>query len=338
VLDKLRSRIDAFVQRPGPVGLLWGVWKKFGDDRAGQQAALVAYYGFFSLFPLMLVLVTVLGMVLRNRPDLQDNVLRSALAQFPIIGDQIRQNIHSISRSGVALALGLVGALWAGLGGIKAMQNAMDQLWGVPRRAQPGFVRQLIRGFLMLLVLGAFTLVATGLAGVTTSGASVPTYVRVVTFPLSLAVNVVVFLLAFRILTVAEVSWGDVVPGAVVAGVGWVALQTIGNYYVSHQLKNASALYGFFGVVIGLLSWLYLASQVTLLAAEVNVVRKHRLWPRSIGTDPVTDADRRALERYAKVEERSKHERIDVQFVDRLRQSDVLHRGTAASTPKRRDR
>jgi YihY family inner membrane protein len=317
VLDKIKARVDAFLQRPGPIGFLWGVWKKFGDDRAGQQAALVAYYGFFALFPLMLVLVTVLGIVLRNNPQLQDDVLSSALAQFPIIGDQIRENIHSLSRSGIALVIGIGGALWAGLGGIKAMQNAMDQVWGVPRRAQPGVITQLVRGLLMLLVLGAFTLVATGLAGVTTSGESVPVYVRAFTFPLSLAVNVLVFLLAFRILTVAEVRWGDVLPGAVVAGFAWAGLQAVGNYYVGTQLKNASALYGFFGVVIGLLSWLYLASQTTLLAAEINVVRKFRLWPRSIGPDPVTDADRRALERYAKVEERSDSEKIEVRFPPR---------------------
>lgn len=317
MLDRLRSRVDSFIRQDSIVGFLYAVFKKFGEDRAGQLAALVAYYGFFSLFPLLLVLITLLGIVLRGNPELQDSILQSALSQLPIIGEQIRENVRSISGSGVALALGIAGAVWAGLAGIKAMQNAMDTVWGVPFRSQPNVFKQLTRGTLMLFVLGGFTFVATGLAAVGTQEGAVSIGLRVVTFLASLLVDVVVFLLAFRILTVADVSWRDVFPGAAAAGVAWVILQTVGNYYVSRALTGASETYGFFGIVIGLLSWLYLASQVTLLAAEINPVLKHRLWPRSLGSDPETDADRRALERYAKVQERSKRERVEATFQSR---------------------
>jgi YihY family inner membrane protein len=314
MLEKVRSRVDGFVQQPTIVGFLYGVMKKFGEDRSGQLAALIAYYGFFSLFPLMLVLVTVLGIVLRNNPQLRDDVLGSALTQFPIIGDQIRENIHAITGNTIVLVLGVAGALWAGLGGIKAMQNAMDRVWVVPYRQQPGFVTQLVRGLLMLLVLGVFTIVGTGLAGLGTASESVPIVGRVATFLAAVVVDTIVFLLAFRILTVAEVSWGDVLPGAVVAGTAWAGLQAVGNYYVGNQLKDAGEVYGFFAIVIGLLSWLYLASQITLIAAEVNAVRKHRLWPRSMGAEPITEADRRGLELYARVEERSDLQHVAVKF------------------------
>jgi len=315
-LGRAKERLDDFQQGHAWLGFPFAVVKKFGEDRGGQQAALVAYYGFFSLFPLLLAFVTILGIVLKNNPQLRDDVLRSALSQFPIIGEQIGENIGSISTSGLALAVGLLGALWAGLAGVKAMQNALDTVWDVPVREQPKKVKLVLRGLAMLVVLAALTFVATGLAGTGAEGEALPTWARVFTFPLSLLVNVVVFLLAYKILTEADVSWRDVLPGALLAAVAWTALQAVGNYYVANQLRNATAMYGFFGIVIGLLSWMFLAAQVTLLCAEVNVVRARRLWPRSLGGGPETEADRRALELHAKVEERVPEERVEVGFSD----------------------
>jgi YihY family inner membrane protein len=250
---------------------------------------------------------------LKGHQGLQQRVLDSALSQFPIIGDQIRSNIHSLSKSGVALALGIAGALWAGMAGMKAAQNAMDTVWGVPIRRQGRFLPQLLKSIVMLAVLGSFVLISTGLSGFGT-GSTAPMWARLFTFPASLAMNSAVFLLAFKVLTVEDVGWRDVLPGALIASVAWAALQAIGGYYVGHQLKNASQVYGFFGIVIGLLSWLYLASQVTLLAAEVNVVRRYGLWPRSLGGEPSTEADKRTLALHARVEERATTERIDVAF------------------------
>lgn len=312
-MKKVKEFLESAVQRQ-PLAFPYAVFKKFGEDKAGQLAALVAYYTFFSLFPLLLLLVTVLAIVLRNNPELQRDVLNSAVSQFPIIGEDIATNVQAISRSGIGLVIGAAGALWAGLGGVKAMQNSMDAIWDVPVREHPKIVSQLVRGFVMLVVLGAFTLVGTGLAGAGATGTTIPLIVRLFTFPGSLLVNVLLFVVAFKILTVEDVSWRDVLPGAVIAGVAWVALQAVGNYYVARQLKNATATYGMFGIVIGLLSWLYLASQITILAAEVNVVRKHRLWPRSLSAEPKTEADRRTLERHALVEERVESEDVDVRF------------------------
>lgn len=313
-MAKLKDRLDR-VQRARPwLAFPYAVIKKFGEDRAGQQAALLAYYGFFSLFPLLLASVTILGLVLRDNPQLRDDILRSALAQFPVIGDQIGQNVRALSASGFALVAGLAGALWGGLAGVKAMQNAMDHVWDVPVRAQPKLLKQVVRGLLMLFVLGGFTLVATGLAGTGTEGESVPVVVRVFTFPLSILVNVAVFMLAFKILTEARVGWREVFPGALLAGLAWTGLQAVGNYYVGTRLRNASELYGFFGIVIGLLSWLYLAAQITLLCAEINVVRAKKLWPRSLSVEPQTEADERALTAHAKVEERAEGEQVQVAF------------------------
>jgi YihY family inner membrane protein len=310
-IDRIKTSIDRAAERNKAIGFPLAVIKKFGEDRSGQLAALIAYYSFFSLFPLMLVLVTVLGIVLAGHPGLQSKIVNSALAQFPIIGDQIRENVHSIGGSAVSLALGVVGALWAGLAGVKAAQNAMDKVWDVPLKQQPNFKRAILRALVMLLVLGGFSLVATGLAGIGTGSDTGFTALKLVSIIGAGVVNIIVFLLAFKILTVADVSWRDVLPGAIAAGIAWSILQSVGGYYVGHQLKNASQTYGLFAVVIGLLSWLYLGAQVTLLCAEINVVLRKKLWPRGI-TNEIKPADARALEQHAKIEERRHEETVSI--------------------------
>jgi uncharacterized BrkB/YihY/UPF0761 family membrane protein len=129
----------------------------------------------------------------------------------------------------------------------------------------------------------------------------------------SLTMNLFLFLLAFRLLTSENLTWGDVLPGAAVGSVAWTTLQALGGFYVSYQLQGASDVYGTFAVVIGLLAWIFIGAQITLLAAEVNVVRRRRLWPRSLVQPPFTDADVQALTRYAKQEDRRPEERIDVE-------------------------
>lgn len=307
--------IDAFQQRHAFLAFPHAVIKKFGEDRGGQQATLLAYYGFFSLLPLLLVAVTVLGFVLRDNPDLQERLLDTALSQFPVIGEHIRESLHSIEGSSLALVIGIVGALWGGLGGIRAMQDAMNVVWDVPHRERPGFPNRLLPALLMLLILGGFGLMSTAISAIGTAG-TIEGFGRAITVPASLVLNVVTFLLAFKVLTTKGVSWGDVLPGAVVAGVAWGALQTAGTYVVGSRLNGASELYGVFGIVIGLVLWLYLGAQITLIAAEVNVVRKYRLWPRAIDMGNLTGTDREALGRRARVEERVKGQRISVVFED----------------------
>lgn len=316
MLGRIRDAIDRFQRRYAPIAFLYGVFKKFGEDRAGQQAALLAYYGFFSLFPLLLVAVTLLGIVLRGDPELQDRLLDSALTQFPIIGDEIRENVHGLSRGGIALFIGIAGALWGGLGGLKALQNSMDHVWDVPIRRQANTIRQIVRALMMLGVLFSFAGVSTGLTSIGSLTESLGVLGRGFTLGLGAVVNFAVFALIFRLLTVADVSWRDVVPGAIVAGVSWSILQTVGNVLVERQLTNASALYGFFGIVLGLLSWMYIGAQLTLLAAEVNVVLNTRAWPRSLSEENLTEADKRVLARHAESEERIEREDVSVRFDD----------------------
>jgi membrane protein len=267
------------------------VVKKFGDDQAGDLAALIAYYGFFSLFPLLLVLTSVLGLVLQGDPELRMRILDSALAQFPVIGEQLRSHYDSLTVNGVVLGIGTITALWAGLGVTQASQKAMNTVWAIPPEQRPGFLPSRVRGLIMLVVLGTVTVATIFLSGLGTATGELGMALRILGYVGSLALNLALFLFAFRILTVKRLRWGDLFPGAAAGAVLWTALQLVGTYFVNRQVKNATPIYGTFALVIGLLVWIYLGARLTVLCAEVNVVRLHRLWPRSLfSRDPPRNA------------------------------------------------
>jgi YihY family inner membrane protein len=308
------EKLDEYQRRHAWLGFLLAVVKKFGDDEAGKQAALIAYYGFFSLFPLMLVMVTLLGFLLGHNSSLQKDVVNSVFSRVPIIGDQIRNNVSSLRGSGVALAIGIVGSLWGGMGVVQAAQGAMDTVWHVPRKERPNFIKSRLRALVLLFALGVGVIATTLLTGLATAGTGHSVVTKVVALAISTVMNFAVFLAAFRLLTVADVSWRQLVPGAVVAAVAGVVLQAVGGYIVGHTFAGANQTYGTLGVVIALLSWIYLQAQMTLFAAEVNTVRVLGLWPRSLVADRPTEADKRVLTGLAQMEERTPEEDVDVEF------------------------
>jgi membrane protein len=313
--ERIARRADRAHRRRPWLAFPHAVLKKFGDDQAGNLAALISYYGFFSLFPLMLVLVTVLGMVLQANSELQVRIQSSALANFPVIGEDIDRNVRALGGSGVTVAIGVALALWAGIGVLKVMQTAMNTVWNVPFRHRPNFVKTLLRAAIMLVVLGLITIAAAA-AGSVGSGND-NALLSLLWVAISLLLNFLLFVLAFRILTSVDLSWGDVWLGAAIAAIAWTALQALGGYIVRHQLEGSTQTYGTFATVIGLLAWIYIGAQVTLLAAEVNVVKKRRLWPRAIVQPPLTDADARALASYVRQEERRPEQHVHVRIDDR---------------------
>lgn len=267
----LIGTIDRYQRGHCWLGFPLGTVKKFSEDQAGNLAALISYYSFFSLFPLLLALVTILGFVLAGNPELQGEVLDSALAQFPVIGDQIRDNIGSLNGNWMALVIGLGGALWAGMGAVDAAQNAMNSVWDVPIREKPNFLTRRLRSLLMLVVIGGGLLATAALSTVAGVADSLGPLGRSLAPLAALVVNIGVIGVAFRVLPERDLSWSDVLPGAVVAGVATAAFQLAGGFIIDRNLQGATQTYGTFAVVIGLLSWLYLQAQVTLLAAEINV-------------------------------------------------------------------
>ena len=316
--DRLHA-LDRAQQRRPRLSFVAAVIKKFGDDQAGQLAALIAYYGFFSLFPLLLVFVTILGFVLEGNPSAQQDVLHSTLSQIPIVGSQIEQNVHSLKGSALALTIGIVGSLLAGLGITGATQNAFNEVWYIPHKHRPNFIKARLRGLGLLGILGVLAIVSTVAAGFVTGGGGHSALSAIAGVLVAFAVNLLLFFTAFRMLTADEIQTRDLIPGVVLAAILWQILQHVGGYYVDHVIRRAKDTSGLFAIVLGLLAWLYLGAQVTLLSAEVNVVRARRLWPRSFFNDPLLDADRRALTSSAEVEERIHEENVEVDFDETTR-------------------
>lgn len=317
------DRADRFQRRHGWASFPVAVVYKFYDDQGGFLVALITYYGFLSLFPLLLLLVTVLGFVLQDNPHAQQKILDSALGQFPIIGTQLGQDLHSLQGSGPAVVIGVLGLLYGVLGIGQAAQYALNRAWAVPRNERPDPLRARVRSILLVLVFGVGVLVTTVLTGLGSAahsyGAHVATGMRVLLLTGSVVADLVLFVVAFRLLTAREVAIRDLLPGAAIAAVAWQLLQAVGTYYVGHKLKRSTDVYGLFGIVLGLFAWIYLEAAVVVLCAEVNVVRACRLWPRALLT-PFTDtvrltgADRRAYTSYAEMRRHKSYERIDVSF------------------------
>jgi membrane protein len=272
---------DSFQQRVPPLALPLGIVKKFGDDEGGSMVSLIAYRAFFSLFPLLLLMTTILGYVLAGNEELHREVVNSTLSQFPIIGNQLKGG--SLQGSGVALAVGIVGSVLAGLGVVLETEQTFNRCWGVPKHAEHGFVGSRLRGIGLLVVLGGLAVVSTIVSGLASGGADfLGAGGKVAGLAIATALNLLVFGAVFRLLTADTVETRSLIPGVIVATIGWEVLQVIGGWYISHEVKNASAVYGTFALVIGLLAWIHLGAMFVVLGAETNVVRTRKLWPRSM--------------------------------------------------------
>jgi YihY family inner membrane protein len=295
LIERVTRKADAAQQRVRPLAFTVGVFKKFGDDRGGSLAALLTFYGFLSLFPLLLLLVTILGFFNGSEHSFVQRVENSAFSQFPVVGSKLSTNIHGLQgRSIFGLIVGILFVLWGSQGALQTAQFAQAEIWNIPGVNRPSFWARLGRTGLMMLVLGVFLLASTVLAGLVTIGHH-GGWAVVGAVVVSLVVNIGLFVVAFRLLTPKQIAWSDMVPGAIVGAVGWTVLQYVGGVLVEHSLRNTSKEYGTFALVLGLISFLYLAAQVTLYAAELNVVRVRRLWPRGMVQPPLTAADKEVL-------------------------------------------
>jgi membrane protein len=312
VLRPVRA-FDRVQQRHRWLAIPMAVVKKFSDDQGGSLAALVAYYAFFSLFPLLLVLTTILAYVLHGDQSAQKSIQGSVLAQFPIIGQDISKNIHGLHGHVTAIVVGVVTSLWAGLGVTNAAQQAFDRVWAVPFKERRDFLHARVRGLGLLVSLGLMFVASTVVSGLVSGGLGGP-LAKVGGIVISLILNFGLFLVAFRFMTAATIGTSCLWVGVLVASVFWEILQIVGGIYIGQVLRHSSSTYGFFGLVIALLVFMHLGAQLTLYAAELNVVVTRKLWPRSLIGPPTVPADEETLEALAKVEERHDEEQIDVQF------------------------
>ena len=287
--------------------------RKFVDDRAGGFAALIAYYAFFSIFPLLLALTSILGFLLHDDPERQAKIVDSVFAELPVVGPQIRENVSQLAGSGPALVVGVVLALWAGVGITLALSRAFDRVWGVPQVRRRHYLAARARGLLLLAAIGAALVASSVAGGVALAGELGSQVGAVVSVTLSLAVDATVMALVFLLATSRRTRLAEVLLGVMLCTGGLLVLQAVGAAYVQATIQRATATYGLFAAVIGLLSWLWLVAQLVVVCAEVNAVRVGRLWPRSLG-GPLTTADQRVLERAAAMAKSDPRQRIAVTF------------------------
>lgn len=314
----LAARLDTYQRRHTGAGFPLAVLYKHIDDQGGYLAALIAYYGLLSLFPLLLLLSTVLGIVLAGDPHAQQQVLHSALKDFPVIGSQLTAP-KQISGGATALAVGIGGALYGGLGVSLAVQNAMNTAWRVPRNSRPNPIKVRLRGLLLLVTAGGGLLLTSLLSAVGGGAGAFGVLTRLVVITVSGALNTLVFVLVMRESTTRPLTAHQVLPGGLLAAVVWQLLQSFGTTYVKHVVNGATATNGIFALFLGLIAFLYVASLAFVLCVQVNVVRVDRLHPRALLTPftdrvQLTDGDRQAYTAKAQAERAKGFEGIDVTF------------------------
>jgi YihY family inner membrane protein len=313
-IERVARRVDAFQRRHRALAFVFAVNKKFGDDNGGTLVSSLAYSSFLAIFPLLLIAVTVLGLVLSGHPALRNSLLHSTFGQFPIVGPDLGKNIHPLHRSSVlGLVVGLVGLTWGSLGLAQAGLFSMAQVWNLPGPERPNFATRIARSIGFLGVLGAGLVVSTFLATFGTFGRH-NVWLGVIGEVLAAGVNIGQYILAFRVLTPKTVHTRDLVPGAVVGGIAWTILLAIGGYLIGHDLRNDSAVYGLFGMVLGLLAWVYLGAEISIYAAELNTVLARRLWPRAMVQPPLTAADERSMALQATQNQRRPEQHVAVTF------------------------
>jgi membrane protein len=322
--------IDKWQQRHRIPAFLFAVFKKFGDDQAGNLVALLTYFAFVSTFPLLLALTGILGLVLKGDPSLQARIQTSALSEFPIIGSQLSSQIgvSSLGHPTPALIIGVIGAILGGRGLANTLQNTLNSVWNVPKVDRPGFPSNYLRTFGLLGLFGVGAIATTAAASLVGAGhllglSGLP--IEILAFALSTAVDMGLFFAAFRMAAAKTVATRDLLLGAILSSIAWQILLSLAGIIIVRVLKNSQAVAGFFGVVLGLLAWFALQAAATVYAMEADVVRARHLWPRSITQSPLTPADKRFMEDATRAETRHPEQKVTIEFAPQAEQ-DHLHR------------
>lgn len=297
VIGWVLARLDACQRRRHFFGFGYAVVKKYREDEAGHSAALLAYYGFLSLFPFLLVLTSVLKLLLHNDTAIGDQLIRGAVAYFPIIGRDLQQDVHGIGKTGFALAAGLLLTLFGARGGADAIRSSLDRIWEVPHVRRSAFPRSLLRNLCIIIVGGIGLVLAPAMAGyVLVFGHE--WFLRLASVLLTMVVLFWVLIFVVKMGVSTRRPFREIWVGAALAAVGLEILQTLGGLLVTRELQHLDDLYGTFAIVLGLFYWIYLQTQLLLYAFELDSVRVHHLWPRSLTRQQLTSADHQAYALY----------------------------------------
>lgn len=281
------TRIDAFQRRHRVFAFMVAVMTKLSQDQSSSLAALFAYSSLFAIFPILLALISVLGLLLAHDPAVRNSVINSSLSNFPIIGTQLRSNIHSISPNILPLILASFTALMASRGVAGIAARSMSQIWYVTTSEMPNFINTLLRSFIWAGYVGILTNLGAALSSFSMLG-------PLVSIGGATLVNLCLFIGAQRLCLPRSIGFSKFYRGAIASGIAWQLLLYFGTQIVKNQLSHSTPLYGFFAIVLGLLTWVYLVAFITLVFSTADVVREYKLTPRSLDQSDPTEADIRA--------------------------------------------
>lgn len=291
IIDRSLDAVDRLQRRSHLFGFTHAVIKKYGDDSSGYQAALLTYYGFLALFPLILILTTLTSMIASNHPEFKDTILNGVTNYFPVLGSQLAEHITTLHKSSVALIVGLLFTLYGTRGVIDVFRRGVRHIWQEPITDSQPYIIRAAKSLGMVIIGGLGLLAASILAGATAAAGH-----GVAFHLLSIAVNLLALFLIFAFLINAalprHVALKETRVGAVVAAIGLVLLQSLGGYLLTRELKSLDALYSYFALSLGLLFWIYLQSQLIYYAVTIAAVSSKKLWPRSLTGKNPTAADK----------------------------------------------
>ena len=338
------STVDGFQRRHPVLGFPLAVVYKYFDDQGPYLASALTYYAFIAIFPLMLLGTSILGIILRGEPNWQQSILDSALAQFPIIGDELGRP-EGLQGSFAGVAVGALAALYGAMGLGQALQNTQHVAWSVPRNSRPNPVYARVKT-LILLVTAGFSLLAVSIVSTVASTTDLFTEVlgqgiKVFLPVLTIAVVGTFLTLLFRYAATGQHSFLRAAPGGYALAVMWQLLQIAGAAYVDNVLVDTSSMTKTFGLVLGLIGFLWIGAVMAVLAMEINVVLSRRLWPRALLTPftdnvELTDADRRAYASYAAMQRHKGFEKVSVVWEPRapgIRDSSGASADPQSTTP-----
>lgn len=313
-ITKLLRKIDHYQRRHAVLGFPYAVIKKYGDDQAGYQAALITYYAFLSLFPLLLVLTTVAGIVGQHDPVFGHRLAGSVSSYFPVVGDQLDKSVRGLNKSGPALIIGVLFTLYGARGVADAFRNVVNHVWHIPKAKRSGFPRSQARS-LGIVIGGGAGFLATAILSGWAAAAGHGWDFRLLSIVISLVLLSAIFVMLLKLSLPLHISWRQIRVGAAVSAIGLTVLQVVGGYIVTHQAKSLSNSYSaLFATTLGLLAWIYLQAQIILYALEVDTVRGNKLWPRRLVGDDLTEADERVYRGEATKEQLAKNETVGARF------------------------
>jgi membrane protein len=304
--------VDVLQRRHRFLGFPWAVLRKYFDDDGARLAALITYYGFLSLFPLLVLATTAVTELLRSRPELQRQLLDRLVN--PELQPDVEQALAQLPPSGVTLAVGLVSLIFAGTGGVLAMYSVLNKMWGVPWRNRLGLARRYARVLLMLVVSVTSAVIAAGSTIVTDALLQLPAVQRAATAVATATAIFAVIGIAHKVLVCRPVRMRDFWVGGVVGATVITALLTAATTMLPALVTRAGLVYGSFATVVGIFTLLYLISQTLVLSVEVSTVIEARLSPRGLTSAVLTDIDRRALVLQVRRQERVAGQRTATTF------------------------